>query len=90
MTITTDIPPEWLVTPTTLSELVDRFSALEQDEMRDHVVGAITQFASSMGPGDELWNFCSPPESWERYCGLSGVAIVRNGAAKFGYLLARN
>lgn len=32
-----------------------------------------------MQPGDELWQFSSPPESWQHLCGRAGVALVRNG-----------
>ena len=32
-----------------------------------------------MKPGDELWEFCSPPHSWAIRCGHAGVALVRNG-----------
>jgi hypothetical protein len=29
--------------------------------------------------GDELWEFCSPPESWAHRKGRQGYAIVRRG-----------
>jgi hypothetical protein len=35
---------------------------------------------SHMIEGDELWYYCSPPESWEALAGRSGIALVRNGA----------
>lgn len=28
-------------------------------------------------PGDELWTFCSPPESWKHHAGREGIALVR-------------
>jgi len=28
---------------------------------------------------DELWEFSSPPESWEHLCGRAGICIVRDG-----------
>jgi hypothetical protein len=34
---------------------------------------------ASLQTGDEIWAFCSPPESWERCAGGSGVAVVRKG-----------
>jgi hypothetical protein len=30
-------------------------------------------------PGDEVWRFSSPPESWRALAGRAGVALVRNG-----------
>ncbi len=32
-----------------------------------------------MMPGDEIWTFSSPPESWENLAGQAGVALVRDG-----------
>jgi hypothetical protein len=34
---------------------------------------------ASLQTADEIWSFCSPPESWEHCAGRSGVAIVREG-----------
>jgi len=30
-------------------------------------------------PGDEVWRFSSPPESWRALAGRAGIALVRNG-----------
>ena len=32
-----------------------------------------------METGDEIWEFCSPPDKWRQLCGRGGVALVRNG-----------
>jgi len=32
-----------------------------------------------MMPGDEIWTFSSPPESWQDLAGRAGVALVRDG-----------
>jgi hypothetical protein len=32
-----------------------------------------------MQPGDELWTFSSPAESWKYLAGRAGVALVRDG-----------
>jgi len=29
--------------------------------------------------GDELWWYCSPPETWEHLCGRAGWALLRGG-----------
>lgn len=34
---------------------------------------------AAMVPGDEIWTFASPPESWRDLAGRAGVALVRNG-----------
>lgn len=32
-----------------------------------------------MLPGDELWSYSSPPETWEHMMGRSGIALLRDG-----------
>ncbi len=32
-----------------------------------------------MQPGDELWEFCSPEDTWVHLKGRQGYAVVRNG-----------
>jgi hypothetical protein len=34
---------------------------------------------ATMRTGDELWSFCSQPDSWGAHAGRSGVALVRDG-----------
>lgn len=34
---------------------------------------------AAMVPGDEIWTFTSPPESWSGLAGRAGVVLVRNG-----------
>jgi len=34
---------------------------------------------AQMHEGDELWTFCTPPETWEHMAGLGGFALVRHG-----------
>jgi hypothetical protein len=34
---------------------------------------------SQMQPGDELYNFRSPPETWAKLRGRAGIALVRDG-----------
>jgi hypothetical protein len=37
------------------------------------------QFAEFYQPGDEIWTFCTPPETWTMcpHCGMQGYALVR-------------
>ena len=34
---------------------------------------------AQMRPGDQLWTFASPAESWEHLAGRAGIALVRDG-----------
>src|ERR1700684_150905 len=34
---------------------------------------------AAMQPGDELWTFASPANSWEDLAGRAGIAVVRDG-----------
>ncbi len=36
---------------------------------------------AQMRPGDEIWTFASPPDSWRNFHGRAGVALVRDGVA---------
>jgi hypothetical protein len=36
-------------------------------------------FIAQMVEGDQLWEFISPPDTWQNLCGRQGIAIVRNG-----------
>jgi len=39
---------------------------------------------------DELWKFCSPPETWDLLCGRAGIVLVRNGKSVDHILTALN
>ena len=36
-----------------------------------------SSFKSEITPLDEIWEFDSPGEYWESFCGSSGIALVR-------------
>ena len=36
------------------------------------------ELKAAMRTGDELWTFCSPPDSWSAHAGRSGIAVVRD------------
>ena len=40
---------------------------------------AVHELAESMAPGDELWAFSSPPETWRNLMGRAGIVLVRRG-----------
>jgi len=45
---------------------------------------------SRMRPGDELWTYQSPPDSWKALHGRRGIALVRNGSVIDSILTAMN
>ena len=45
---------------------------------------------SRMRPGDELWTYQSPPDSWKAMHGRMGIALVRNGKVIDSILTAMN
>jgi len=74
------IPNEWLVAKTS----IDRVEALMQpkdNSYRGHIYldhAQWEQFKAKLGPGDELWEFRSPPETGQTG-GQEGYVIVREG-----------
>jgi hypothetical protein len=71
------IPKQWL----------DRQITVEQAETEQMVDGvplgpghdAWKQLKASLQPGDALWTYCSPWESFKALAGRCGIAVVRNG-----------
>lgn len=37
------------------------------------------QLLAAMQPGDELWEFNSPEDTWKHLAGRAGFAVVRDG-----------
>lgn len=37
------------------------------------------QLFLSLLPDDEVWSFCSPPDSWQHLAGRSGIVVLRAG-----------
>lgn len=85
-------PTEWLQRPVQLIEL-ERANTYHQDPLHQGSSSRERQLAkpfsflnseweamkSRIEPGDELWEFDSPAETWTALCGRSGVALVRAG-----------
>lgn len=61
------IPREWLRHPVTPEEVAP---------LGDGQVGPLL---AGLRPGDTLWEFESPPETWEALHGRAGYALVRAG-----------
>ena len=52
------------------------------EELRSAPGGAayFERLLGQLREGDELWQFCSSPDSWASLAGRAGVALVRAGA----------
>ena len=71
------IPSQWL----------DKEVSVAQAEAEHMVDGkpfgasndAWKQLKASLRPGDAIWTYCSPAESFRAHAGRCGIALVRNG-----------
>jgi hypothetical protein len=75
---------DWLSKRLTVQEIEAEHSVTDERLGPDPVpFGFINdrwkKLTAQMQPGDELWSFSSPPETWQRLCGRAGIALVRNG-----------
>ncbi len=75
---------EWLRQKTTVDELEQRHLASNERLEPDPVPFGFQnqewlRFKDQIREGDELWEFASPPETWECLCGRAGICIIRNG-----------
>jgi hypothetical protein len=69
-------PVEWLRRKTTIEEVEEK----EITEKSHYLMlREWRMFKSSMKPGDELWEFCSPQETWAELMGRAGYVILRKG-----------
>jgi hypothetical protein len=48
------------------------------------------QLRTGMRAGDELWEYCSPPETWDALGGRAGYGVVRNGRVFADVLTSMN
>jgi hypothetical protein len=62
-------PIEWLQERLTLADAERMLSAADAKWQA---------LKSAMRPGDELWTFTSPADSWAHLAGRAGIALVRN------------
>jgi hypothetical protein len=71
------IPKEWLAAKVTVKEV--EASNVEDGRVFGYQHRKWERLKSNMAPGDELWEFSSPPASWAHLMGRAGYALVRNG-----------
>jgi len=83
------IPKEWLQKPISVAEAEAAYPGIRDDRVKRFPDAAKPfgfmnaeweSLKAEMQPGDELWTFSSPPESWQDLAGRAGIALVRNGA----------
>jgi hypothetical protein len=72
-----EIPKQWLSTRVTVAEAENANSV--RDRPFGEQYGHWERLKGGMAPGDELWEFVSPPDSWAHRCGRQGYAVVRRG-----------
>jgi hypothetical protein len=82
------IPKAWLKEKTTVAEADAAHPGISDDRVKRFPDAAKPfgfqnrqweEFKALVLPGDELWTFSSPPDSWEHLAGRAGVALVRDG-----------
>jgi hypothetical protein len=81
-------PPEWLTKRINLPSYPTRKPQLGSAQSRGEAIHQLRAYKSRqeirtlevlMLPGDEVWEFSSPPELWQKLMGRAGVALVRDG-----------
>ena len=82
------IPKEWLQNTTTVAEAEAVNPGITDDRVEKYPEaakpfgfkhGEWEALKAQMRPGDQLWTFASPPESWKHLAGRAGIALVRDG-----------
>ena len=80
---------DWLIKRITVEELE---AAMLKNEQPKENTGALSlapldnitntdawkKMKASLIEGDEIWEFCSPGESWARMMGTTGICVIRN------------
>ena len=78
------VEKEWLKNKTNVEELEIKYLKKDKRLGPEPVVFGFIhddwlRLKRQLQEGDELWEFCSPPESWDNLYGREGICIVRNG-----------
>jgi hypothetical protein len=82
------IPKDWLDRKISIAEAEAEHPGI-RDERAQRFPDAAKPFGfrnkawkalkAAMQPGDELWTFFSPADSWKHLAGRAGIALVRDG-----------
>jgi hypothetical protein len=86
---------EWLTKRTTFDQ-AEAENSVKDDRLDDKPVpfgfqnARWVEFRGKFREGDELWEFSSPPDTWQNLCGRAGVAIVRHGKIVDSFVTVMN
>lgn len=80
---------DWLIKRITVEELETAMLRNEHPKEKSGVFSlapldnitntdAWKKMKASLIEGDEIWEFCSPGESWKRMMGTTGICVIRN------------
>jgi hypothetical protein len=71
------IPTDWLIKKISIAQ-----AEADNQSIRDDPFGFMNRewgaLKAEIKPGDELWSFVSPKDSWQRLAGRMGVALIRD------------
>jgi hypothetical protein len=82
------IPKAWLDKKVSIEEAEALHPGVHDERVRSmpeiakpfgFLHGPWEELKAQLQPGDELWTFSSPAESWQNLAGRAGVAVVRDG-----------
>jgi hypothetical protein len=82
------IPKSWLDKKVTIAEAEAAHPGVNDERVQSmpeiakpfgFLNGKWEALKAEMQPGDELWTFSSPAQSWQDLAGSAGVALVRDG-----------
>lgn len=68
---------DWLVRNVSVADVEAGFEG--GDRPCEEWLKEWSRLKAAMQEGDELWEYSSPPDSWEHLCGRAGYAVVRGG-----------
>ena len=79
-----DIPKEWLHKQVSVTDV-------EKDiQNSEPLVARWNSLKAGLEPGDEVWSFMSPADTWKHLAGRAGYAIVRDGNPVDGMITMLN
>jgi hypothetical protein len=80
-----DLISRWKIQVVTIADVEAGRTAFDKPGGREW-----ERFKANIQPGDEVWYFCSPGETWEQLMGWRGYAIFRKGRLVEHYTTAEN
>jgi hypothetical protein len=80
----------WLTKQITVEEQEHEYLASEGNLGSLPVNERWQKLKSQIRHGDELWEFCSPKETWENLMGRKGLWLVRDGEVVYEIISLMN